>query len=97
MFNPGDRVAVLDDAYEGLVLRCEKDQVTIETTDGFVMTYFVKELIKINNSSELDSKMKSFNSNIIKAEKETIKRKQNPMPCHSYLAHHQLQSLLADE
>ena len=61
MFNLGDRVAVLDDAYEGLVLRCEKDQVTIETTDGFVMTYFVKELIKINNSSELDSKMKSFN------------------------------------
>ena len=61
MFKPGDRVAVLDDAYEGVVLRCENDQITVETTDGFVMTYFVKELIKINNSSELDNKMKSFN------------------------------------
>lgn len=77
MFKQGDRVAVLDDAYEGVVLRCENDQVTIETTDGFVMTYFVKELIKVNDSSELDSKIKSFNSNIIKAEKEPQKRKQN--------------------
>ena len=79
MFKPGDRVAVLDDAYEGVVLRCENDQITVETTDGFVMTYFVKELIKINNSSELDNKMKSFNSATIKAEKETVKRKQNPV------------------
>ena len=79
MFKPGDRVAVLDDAYEGVVLRCENDQITLETSDGFVMTYFVKELIKINVSSELDYKMKSFNSNSVKAEKETVKRKQNPV------------------
>ena len=79
MFKPGDRVAVLDDAYEGVVLRCENDQITLETSDGFVMTYFVKELIKNNVSSELDSKMKSFNSNSVKSEKEMVKRKQNPV------------------
>lgn len=79
MFKPGDQVAVLDDAYEGVVLRCEQGQITVETTDGFLMTYSVKELIKINVSSELDDKMKSFNSNSVKAEKEPLKRKQSPV------------------
>ncbi len=79
MFKSGDRVAVLDDAYEGVVVRCENDKVVVETTDGFVMTYFVKELIKINISNDLDNKMKSFNSNLVKAEKEPVKRKKNPV------------------
>ena len=54
IFNIGDQVSVLDDAIDGVVVKVEKDQVTIETTDKFLMTYFVNELIKINNTSNLD-------------------------------------------
>ena len=53
-FNIGDQVSVLDDAIDGVVVKVEKDQITIETTDNFLMTYFVNELIKINNTSNLD-------------------------------------------
>jgi len=75
----GDKVAVLDDAFEGVVSKVEKDKITIETTDGFMMTYFVKELIKINDSKELRNQIGSFNPHHIKAVKEEPK-KHNPMP-----------------
>lgn len=58
-FKINDKVSVLDDAIDGVVLSVQKDQVTIETTDGFVMTYFVSELVKIYESSKLDSLIKS--------------------------------------
>ena len=73
MFKPGDRVAVLDDAYEGVVLRCENDQITVETTDGFVMTYFVNELVKMNNSNNLMDAIRRINVGEIAKEKEIPK------------------------
>ena len=73
MFNKGDKVSVLDDAINGIVLSVKNNEVSIETEDGFVMTYFVKELIKINNSNDLNRDMGSFNSNQIKKEKEEPK------------------------
>jgi hypothetical protein len=53
-FQIGDRVSVLDDLIDGVVVKVEKDQITIETTDKFMMTFFVNELIKINSTSNLD-------------------------------------------
>ena len=52
-FEVGDKVSVLDDAIEGVVVGVKNDQVTIETDDKFLMTYFVNELIKNQNSNEL--------------------------------------------
>lgn len=52
-FNIGDKVSVLDDAVNGTVTGIENNQVSIETEDGFLMTYFVNELIKIKDSSVL--------------------------------------------
>lgn len=52
-FELGDRVSVLDDAINGLVVAVKNNEITIDTEDGFTMTYFVKELIKINNTSDL--------------------------------------------
>ncbi|NMH27286.1 Smr/MutS family protein [Flavobacterium silvaticum] len=66
---PGDKVAVLDDTFTGVVLSVEKDKVFIETTDGFQMTYFVNELVKILNSSELYKSTGIHNINKIKQEK----------------------------
>jgi dsDNA-specific endonuclease/ATPase MutS2 len=54
-FEIGDKVSVLDDAVDGIVIAVKNDEVTIETTDKFTMTYFVKELIKINDTSDLKS------------------------------------------
>ncbi len=73
MFEKGDKVSVLDDAINGVVLAVQNNEVSIETADGFVMTYFVKELIKINDTSDLSKSIGSFNSNQIKKEKEEPK------------------------
>ncbi|MBD3581453.1 Smr/MutS family protein [Flavobacterium selenitireducens] len=70
----GDRVAVLDDAFEGIVSSVQNDRVTIETTDGFQMTYFVNELIKVNDSKELRNQIGSFNPHQVKSTKEEPKR-----------------------
>ncbi|MBA4276261.1 MAG: DNA mismatch repair protein MutS, partial [Flavobacterium sp.] len=53
MFNKGDKVSVLDEAINGVVVSVKEKQVTIETEEGFMMTFFVNELIKINDSSNL--------------------------------------------
>lgn len=53
-FEIGDRVSVLDEAVDGVVIEVKNNDITIETNDKFVMTYFVNELIKLNNSNELN-------------------------------------------
>jgi len=73
MFNKGDKVSVLDDAINGVVVSVNNNEVLIETDDGFPMTYFVKELIKINNINDLNKNIGSFNLNQVKQEKEIPK------------------------
>ena len=58
-FNIGDKVSVLDDAIDGVVVSVKNNEVTIETSDNFMMIYFVNELIKVNNSNELNNFNKS--------------------------------------
>jgi len=41
MLSKGDEVSVLDEAVNGVVMSVNGDQVTIESTDGFTMTFFV--------------------------------------------------------
>jgi len=73
MFSVGDKVAVLDDAINGVVTSIKNREISIETTDGFTMTFFVNELIKINDTSILSKNIGSFNSSKIKIEKEESK------------------------
>ncbi len=74
-FNIGDKVSVLDDAIDGVVVSVKNNEVTIETSDNFMMTYFVNELIKINNISELNNFNKS--EGLVKAKNDvTPTRKQ---------------------
>jgi len=70
----GDKVTVLDEAVNGTVLSVKNDEVTIESEDGFVLTYFVKELIKINKTSDLNFGIGSHNLN------EVLKDKEIPKP-----------------
>jgi len=71
MFNKGDKVTVLDDAIDGVVLSVKGDKVTIETTDGFDLTFDAKELIKIGGN---------LNFNIGQKLSEIIKEKEIPKP-----------------
>lgn len=69
MFKKGDRVSVLDEAVNGVVQSVKDTQVTIETEDGFVMTFFVNELIKVNDSSNLMDSIGRINVGEISKEK----------------------------
>jgi hypothetical protein len=75
MFNIGDKISVLDDDFEGVVIGFKNKEITIETKDGFMMNFSEKELVKINNTNELDSASRNFNSHQIKREKEIEKSK----------------------
>ncbi len=70
MISKGDKVSVLDDAIDGVVVEINGSDVTIETTDGFNLTFKSSELIKIGNTSDMNF---SFNKNLVIAEKEIPK------------------------
>lgn len=73
MITKGDRVEVLDDAISGRVLSVQNNQITIETVDGFTMTFFVNEVIKINDSSNLLNDIKRINVSEVAKQKEIPK------------------------
>lgn len=71
MFAKGDKVSVLDDNINGVVLKVSNGQVTIETEDGFELVFAEKELILITSSTDLDFSRANFHA--IKKEKEIPK------------------------
>ena len=73
-FEIGDKVAVLDDAISGTVIKINKDDISIETTDGFVMTFFVNELIKLNNTNELSGFFSTQSLSSVLKDKEAPKK-----------------------
>lgn len=73
MFSKGDKVAVLDEAINGVVLSVHNHEVSIETDDGFVIKYAEKELIIISNNSDFNIKKQNFNLNQVIKEKEIPK------------------------
>lgn len=70
MLNKGDKVSVLDDAIDGVVVEVSGSDVTIETTDGFNLTFNSSELIKIGSSNAMNF---SFNKSQVISEKEVAK------------------------
>ena len=74
-FEIGDKVAVLDDDISGVVIKVKNNEISIETTDNFVMTFFVNELVKINNSNELSGFFSTQSlSSVLKDKEEPKKR-----------------------
>ncbi len=73
MFNKGDKVSVLDEAVDGVVLSVKEKVITIETEDGFVMNFAANELIKIGDTGNLMDGIKGININEISKEKEIPK------------------------
>lgn len=74
-FQIGDKVSVLDDAIDGIVIAVNSNQITIETEDGFPMTYFVNELVKNNISNDLKGFISRDAISQVKAEKQEEKKR----------------------
>jgi len=72
IFSKGDKVTVLDDAIDGVVISVKNDQVVVETTDGFELTFATKELIK-TSSGDFNFNMGTQNLSEILKEKEIPK------------------------
>ena len=68
MITKGDKVSVLDDAIDGIVTAVIGNNITIETLDGFTLTFKSNELIKIESTMNI-----SFNKSQIIKEKEIVK------------------------
>jgi len=69
MLSKGDKVSVLDEAINGVVVSVKNKEVLIETEDGFTMTFFVNELIKLHDSSNLMNSIKRINLDEVSKEK----------------------------
>ncbi|HET8754213.1 MAG TPA: Smr/MutS family protein [Salinimicrobium sp.] len=73
MFKTGDRVAVLDDELEGKVTGVNKEEITIETTEGFLLVFEPKELVKLDSSKDIMKANLKVNPEVFK-EKETRRK-----------------------
>lgn len=73
MFSKGDKVSVLDEAVNGVVLSVKDKQITIETEDGFTMNFSANELIKLGESDNLMDSIRRINVDEISKEKEILK------------------------
>lgn len=49
MLKPGDKIAVLDEDLEGKVIAVSGEDVEIETTEGFLLSFQERELVKIES------------------------------------------------
>ena len=74
-FEIGDKVAVLDDDISGVVIKVQNNEISVETTDKFVMTFFVNELVKINNSNDLSGFFSTQSLGSVLKDKEEPKKR----------------------
>lgn len=74
-FEIGDKVAVLDDDISGVVIKVKNEEISVETTDNFVMTFFVNELVKINNSKDLSGFFSTQSLGLVLKDKEEPKKR----------------------
>ena len=75
MFRKGDKIAVLDEDLEGKVVSIKGSEVEMETTEGFILVFDEKDLVKIESGLPdiLPEDVESF-SEVIK-EKEIPKKR----------------------
>ncbi|MDP5201589.1 Smr/MutS family protein [Flavobacterium sp. DG2-3] len=73
MLTKGDKVSVLDEAINGIVVSVKNNEVLIETEDGFMMTFLVNELIKFQETSDLMNSIKRID--LDEASKDKIEPK----------------------
>ncbi len=73
MIQVGDIVAVIDESIVGKVLSVTKDEVLIETEDGFDISFFIHEVVKIESTDLIVPSYEEVHKNL--QQKETFKKK----------------------
>ena len=73
MIKIGDTVSVLDEPITGKVVSINSDELTIETSDGFDMTFFLHEVVKINAEEMILPSYDEVHKNL--QHKEVFKKK----------------------
>ncbi|WP_121965155.1 Smr/MutS family protein [Myroides sp. N17-2] len=72
MLSKGDYVQVLDEDEEGVVINIIGEEVTVETKDGFLLTYKPKELLKVVKEDEVDMRSASIRSSVSEALQDKV-------------------------
>lgn len=70
---PGDKVELLDDELSGIVQKIEGKEVSIRTTDGFIMTFPAGELVKIDEDID-PADIEGFDFEEVLKEKKPVKK-----------------------
>ncbi len=73
VINVGDTVSVLDEPITGKVLTKTNEEVTIETEDGFDLTFFMHEVVKIESENLIVPSYEDVHKNL--QEKENFKKR----------------------
>ncbi|WP_109301290.1 Smr/MutS family protein [Aquimarina sp. AU474] len=73
MIKKGDIVSVLDEPISGKVISVTSEEVVIDTEDGFEMTFFIREVVKIESGEMVIPSYEEVNKNL--QEKEVFKKK----------------------
>lgn len=73
VFQIGDRVEVLDDTVLGVVIAINAGDITVETEEGFPLSYDASELIKVAGTNEIQVSRQDVSR--AKSEKESPKKK----------------------
>ncbi len=76
VFQINDRVETIDDTIKGVVMAIHGNQITIESDEGFPLTYESGELVKIQDAIEVSN----YEVARIKSEKELPKPRRAPAP-----------------
>ncbi len=79
MIGVGDTVSVLDEPITGKVVSITSNGVTIETEDGFDMTFLINEVVKIQSEEMIIPSYEEIHRNL--QEKEVFKKRpKRPAP-----------------
>jgi len=71
----GDQVAVLDDVISGIVVSINDNKITMETTDGFEMTFAKKELVVVSDALKRSDLFSNGISNVISEKEDPGKKR----------------------
>jgi len=78
IFKKGDKVEVLDEALSGFVKSVSGNTISIETNDGFEMSFQDYELVKIDSDELKDKAFSKIGISKVISEKASTKRKNTP-------------------
>ncbi|WP_234859145.1 DNA mismatch repair protein MutS [Aquimarina aquimarini] len=73
MIKVGDIVSVIDDPIDGKVVKVTPEEIVIETEDGFEMTFYIREVVRIKSGEMIIPSYEEVSKNL--QQKEVFKKR----------------------